>query len=105
MPTAISGRAWPGELLVHPHDLNAVPVAEFPLQIVAIHEIAQSRVKRHYVIVLQIDLDEGLPIERILLDLHAVEHVAGEVEVLDYAEFGEVARDIASAVEQQAIPS
>ena len=60
--------------------------------------------ERHDVVVLQIHLDEGLPVERVFVHLHAVQHVAGKIDVLHHADFGQIFRDIALAGEQQAVP-
>ena len=72
-------------------------------QVVAGDEVAEARMERLDVVVLEVDLDEGLPVVVALVDLDAVEHVAREVEVA-HAERREVARDVARAVEQQAVP-
>jgi uncharacterized membrane protein len=55
------------------------------------------------VIVLEVDLDEGLPVVFALVHVDAVEHVAREVEILQ-RERRKVARDVARPVEQQAVP-
>lgn len=65
--------------------------------------------ERADVVVLQVDLDEGLPVVVALVQLDAVERVAREVEVGARAEFGHVGRHVApcaigTALEQQAVP-
>ncbi len=60
--------------------------------------------ERHHVIVLEVDLDEGFPVARIFVDLHAVEHVARKIQIALDAQCRKVARHVALAVEQQAVP-
>src|SRR5438270_14080832 len=55
-------------------------------------------------VVLEIHLDERLPVERILDGLHLAEHVTLEVELLRDAQLLQVLRHIALAVEEQAVP-
>jgi hypothetical protein len=55
------------------------------------------------VVVLQIDLDEALPVVVALVDFDPVEDVVLEVEVAR-RNVGEVAPDVALAVEQQPAP-
>src|SRR5947207_14148110 len=56
------------------------------------------------VIVLEVYLDEGLPVLLELQDFDAVEHVAGEIEVLGACKPGEVLRHVAFSREQHAAP-
>src|SRR5258708_17372487 len=56
------------------------------------------------VIVLEVDLDEGLPVEVVLDRLDLVQHVAVEVELLGDTEVCEISRDVAHAVEEHAVP-
>ena len=56
------------------------------------------------VIVLEIHLDEGLPVVVARLDLDPIEHVAREVEVAGCAHALQVACNVALALEQQAVP-
>ena len=56
------------------------------------------------VVVLEIDLDERLPVDRVLMGHHAVEHVAGKVEIGENPQAGEVASWTAWPRELQAIP-
>ena len=53
---------------------------------------------------LEVDLEEGLPVELAFVDHDAVEDVAGEVVVVREREVGEVGGDVALAGEQQAVP-
>ena len=55
------------------------------------------------VVVLEVDLDEGLPVVVAFVDFDPVEHVVREVERCS-GEPGEVATDVALAVEQEAVP-
>jgi hypothetical protein len=63
-------------------------------------------VERADVVVLQVDLDEGLPVVVHLVQLRAVVHVAGEVEVGLGAELRQRAvHVVAVALEHQAVPA
>ena len=81
---------------------------ELPAQVLAGHELAQTRVERRDVIVLEVDLDEGLPVVVALVQLDAVEDVAGEVEVGARADPRQLGGDVAAgrlgAVEQHPVP-
>ena len=77
---------------------------ELPHQIVAGDELAEPGMERADVIVLEIDLDERLPVVGAVVQLDPVEHVAGEVERLS-GQPAEVLRDVALPVEQQAVPA
>jgi hypothetical protein len=91
-------------VVVHAHGLHRVHLAVFPLQFVAVDELAQARVVGHHVVVLQVDLDEGLPVELVFGDLGAFVHEAGEIHVGGHAQLGQVGVDVARAGEQQAVP-
>src|SRR5205814_935417 len=67
-------------------------------------EAPEAGMERADVIVLEIDLDEGLPVERILDELDLVEEIALEVELLRDTELREIARHVALAVEEHAVP-
>src|SRR6266852_6176780 len=90
--------------LVHADRLHAVPVAEFPAQVVAGDEVAEPRMEGRDVIVLEVHLDEGLPVEWVFDDFDLVEHVAFEVELARDTELREVLRDVALAGEEHAVP-
>ncbi len=104
MPHLVDVAAGLAERLVHAHRLHAVPVAHLPAQVVAGHELAEAGMERAHVVVLEIDLDERLPVERVLDGLDLVQQVALEVELLRHAELREVARHVALAVEEHAVP-
>jgi hypothetical protein len=55
------------------------------------------------VVVLEVDLDEGLPVVVAFLDFDPVEHMVREVERIR-RECCEVAMDVALTVEQEAMP-
>ena len=62
--------------------------------------------ERADVVVLEVDLDEGLPVVVALVQLHLVEHVAVEVQVGLRAEVREIDGDVAAVVlEHHAIPA
>src|SRR5690606_20669864 len=84
--------------------LDGEPVAEGPGEVVARHEVAQARMERVDVVVLEIDLQEGLPVVVALVDLDMAEHVAAEVDDLLEADRVQVRRDVARPVEEQAAP-
>ena len=54
--------------------------------------------ERADVVVLEVDLDEGLPVVVALVQHDAVEHVAGEVEVGARAEPRQLGGDVAAVV-------
>jgi hypothetical protein len=57
------------------------------------------------VVVLQVDLDEGLPVVVDLVQLGAVVHVAGEIEVAPGAQLRQRAADVEAVVlEHQPVP-
>src|SRR5437868_6164202 len=84
-------------------------MAELPAQVVAGDEAAQPRMERADVVVLEVDLDEGLPVVVALVQLDAVEGIAVEIEVEAGTDPSEVGGDIASAavgvlLEQEPVP-
>src|SRR5262245_7617671 len=56
------------------------------------------------VVQLQIELEERLPVERALVHLEVIEHVAREIVVGGEIETREIARHVARASEQQPLP-
>ena len=87
------------------HGLHRELFAELPAQVVAGDKVAQARVERAHVVVLQIDLDEGLPVVVALMQLDLVEHIAGKIQRGLLAHAGQICRNVAAVVlEQQAIP-
>jgi hypothetical protein len=109
VPLLVDGAARAAEPVGHAHGLHRVVAVEFPAQVVAGDEAAQARVERADVVVLEVDLDEGLPVVVALVQLDPVERVAREVQVGAGAELGHVGRDTSShavrtALEQQAVP-
>ena len=78
--------------------------AELPFEVVATDEIAQTRMEGHDVIVLEVDLDKGFPVVIAFVDFHAVEHVAGKVQVRALAQRAQFLGDSALACEQQPVP-
>lgn len=105
MPLAVSRAARLLQILVDADGLDAVPVAEFPLEVVARHEAAESRMERRDVVILEIDLDEGLPVVVALVHFDVIKHEAREVEMTCGTEPDEVCRDIAAfRLEKQALP-
>jgi hypothetical protein len=83
----------------------AVVLAEFPAQVVARDEAAKARVERLDVVILQVDLDEGLPVVVAVVHFHVVQHVAREIQVArDGQGFQLVHHVVAVLLEQQAVP-
>jgi hypothetical protein len=106
LPVLVDFRAGLLQALVHAHGLHAVLAAEFPAQVVAGDEAAQAGVERLDVVVLQIDLDEGLPVVVALVDFDVVEHVAGEIQVLGDGQVVQLGHDVVAVLlEQQAVPA
>ncbi|MPM73361.1 hypothetical protein SDC9_120341 [bioreactor metagenome] len=103
MPLAIDAGARLLKPALHADALQAVLPRKLPLQIVAGDELAQAGVERADVVVLQIDLDEGLPVVVAGMDFHMIEHVVGEVELGPREQRPQVAQRIALAFEQQTV--
>ena len=99
------------EMPCHEHaGLATVPAvaAHDQAAVVAGDEAAQAGVEGPDVVVLEVDLDEGLPVVVALVQLDAVEHVAAEVErrrVGAAGAPGRVAHVAPAVVEQQAVPA
>ena len=104
MPLLISGRTGFRQGLMHTHRLHAVVLAILPLQVFAIHEVAQAGVKGRDVVVLQIHFNEVFPALWVVVDLDAIQQIVGEVQILQHAQLPQVLGDIARAAEQQTIP-
>src|SRR6266487_6141620 len=105
VPALVGPGARLCQRVVDSNRLYRIALGELPAQIRSGHELPKPRVKRRNVVVLEIHLDEGLPVVGALLDLDPVEHVAGEVEIRGDTDAGQITRDIARTVEQQAVPA
>ena len=106
MPFSIGRRPGFRERIVRTDGLHRVVIAEFPVQLLAADELAQARVKRADVVVLEVDLDEGLPVVVALVQLHAVEHVAVEAELAARGDRAQVGRNVATiGFEHQPVPA
>ena len=78
---------------------------EFPAQVVAGHEVAKARVERADVVILKVDLDEGLPVVVALVHLDVVELVAFKAQFVLRAHAGQVGGNVAAVVfKQKTIP-
>ena len=87
------------------HRLYRILGLEFPCQVVAGHEVAQARVEGRDVVVLQVDLDEGLPVVGAGVQLDVPEHHALEIQRGRGSHARQVGGDVAAVVlEQQAVP-
>ena len=105
VPLPVGVRAGLGKAGCHAHGLHRVLLGKLPLQVVAGHEVAQARVEGADVVVLEVDLDEGLPVVVALVHLDMVEHEALEAQLLAQLHAGQVGLDVAAVVlEQQAVP-
>jgi hypothetical protein len=104
MPLLVGGAARLEQVL-DAHGLDRVLGLEFPLQVVAGHEVAQAGVEGHDVVVLQIDLDEGLPVVVAGVQLDVAQHHAFEAQRGRWTHVRQVGVDVAAVVlEQQAVP-
>ncbi len=105
VPLAVDVRARLAEAGRHAHRLHRVLAPELPLQVVTGDEVAQAGVEGADVVVLQVDLDEGLPVVVALVQFDVIEHVAVERQVLGGGHAGQVGGDVAAVViEQQTVP-
>src|SRR5262249_40884764 len=104
VPALVLLRSCPREAIIHTNRLQREPPAELPTQIVAGDELAETRMKRRHMVVLEIDLDEALPVVVAVVDFDAIEHMAAEVEFACDGQRGEIGGDVTLAFEQHAIP-
>ncbi|EFK95301.1 hypothetical protein LDC_2703 [sediment metagenome] len=103
VPLGIRLRPGLGEAVVDADRLQRRPFGELPAQVLAGDELPEPGVERADVVVLEIDLDEGLPVVVALVQLDLVQHEAREVEVAG-RQFGQVSRHVARAIEHHAVP-
>ena len=104
VPLLVRFGARPRQRFIHAHRLHAVPVAEFPVEFVAIDKFAQARMKRLDVVILEINLDERFPVEVVFGDFDFIEYVTGKIEILHAAQAREIGGDIARPLKQHAVP-
>ena len=113
LPAFVHRRATSGVRLAqavgHAHGLYRVVFVHFPAQVVAGHKLPQTGVEGADVVVLQIHLNEGLPVVVAFVHLHFVEHVAAKAQVGPRAHAGQLRGDIDTACaacvfEQQSVP-
>ena len=107
LPALVHRAAGLAEPVGHTDRLHRVMVLEFPAQVFACDEAAQAGMERSDVVVLQVDLDESLPVVVALVHHDLVQHVAGEVEVGARPHPGQLRRHVHRAgplFEQQAVP-
>ena len=101
-PVNVSARLEAGR---HAHGLHRIVAAKLPCQIVTGHEIAQAGVEGRHVVVLQINLDEGLPVVVAFVQLHVVEHKAVKRKLRGHGHVRQVGPHVAAVVfKQQAVP-
>jgi hypothetical protein len=94
------------ELVVEADRLYREPFAEFPAQIVAGDKTTEPRVEGHHVIVLEIHFDERFPVVIALVHFDVIEQIIREIEIAagPGPDRGEVARNVALAIKEQAVP-
>ena len=93
------------QCLVDADGLHRMVFAEFPAQVFTADKTAQPGMERPDVVVLQIDLDKGLPVVVALVEVTALKHITAEVQLGCAAKLGQVGNDCSSvALEQQALP-
>ena len=99
MPRFVDFAAGFAQTMTDADSLHAVPVAEIPLQVIAIYKMAQARMEGRNVVILKIHFNKGFPVEAVLFRLHPVQHVAGEIHVFHHADIGQIFKNVASAGE------
>ena len=105
MPALVDRRARALQRLLDADGLHRVMPAEFPGQIVTADEAAKPGMEGADVVVLEVDLDEGLPVVVAFMDLDLVEHEARKIELCTRPQPGQLCGDIVAVVlEQQAVP-
>jgi len=72
LPTFVNRTTGFAQFVGNAHGLNGVFFFEFPIQIVACHEVAKAWVERLNVIVLKVNLNEGFPVVVAFVQLHMV---------------------------------
>ena len=100
MPLAVDLAAGARQRIVDSHGLDRITGAVPPGEVLAGHETAEARVEGVDVVVLEINLDEGLPVVGAFVDFDAIEHVTIEIKVGYDAKAAHVARHIAQAGKQ-----
>ena len=88
---------------MHADALQTVVFGEFPGEIVARDKVAQPGVKGRDVIVLKVDLDEGLPVVIALMDFDVVQNVIRKVELRPCEQVPEIPSGVPGAVKQQTV--
>jgi hypothetical protein len=81
-----------------------VLLAVVDAEVLAIGEVTQPRVVEVDVVDLEVGLDEGLPVDVVLVGAHRVEDVAAEVPVGHGGDAREVFARVARPGEEQAVP-
>ena len=82
VPAVIHGAAGAGEVVVDAHGLHRILGLEFPTQLFTRHKLTQARVERADMVILQINLNKGLPVVGALVNLDVVKAIIFKVEVL-----------------------
>ncbi len=73
-------------------------------EVVAVSEVSEPGVEEIDVVDLQVHLDEGFPVDVVVVDANRIEHVAAEVPVRGGGDLCQVQARIARAGKQQSLP-
>ena len=103
VPAVVRLRAGAREAVVDADELHRRPVREFPFQVVAGDKLAEPGMERTDVVILEVHLDERLPVVVAGVKLDVIENVSREIDLLR-RERGQVGGDVARPVEQQPLP-
>src|SRR5439155_20048589 len=93
-----------GQPVIDTDRLHRIALAKLPVQVVASDKLPESRMKRSNVIVLEIHLDERLPVVVALVDLHPIQHVAVLVQRRGNPDALEITSNVALPIEKQSVP-
>lgn len=97
-PALVDGRAGMCAGFGGAYRLHRIVLVELPAQVIAGHQAAKTWMKWDDVVVLQIDLDEGLLVVIALVQFDPVEHKTAEIEIRARAHASQVGVDIAAVV-------
>ena len=105
VPALVNGASGFAQAVGNPHSLHRVLVLQFPLQIVAGNEVAKPWVEGADVVVLEVDLDEGLPVVVAHMHFDMVKGVTREVELAAWSHASQIGQHIPTiGFKEQTIP-
>jgi len=67
-------------------------------------ELAQAGMKRADMIILQIDLNEGFPVEIVFSDFDLIQNITGKVQIFGATQLTQITRNITRPLEQHTVP-